>query len=252
MDAYTFTFFRLLSGAIMLLILFLYKNRTIKISLKQNWISAFMLFAYAISFSFAFINLDAGIGTLILFAVVQLTMILIAILKKESVTRKKLFGIALAFAGLTYLLIPNETLNLSFFHVSLMIISGIAWAFYTILGKNANDSVALTTENFTKSIVFLILFYVIFNTNTYITYEGIILACFSGAITSALGYVLWYYVLAKIEIITAGIIQLIVPVISIFLSIVILGEELSLKLIISSMIILCGIVICLVNKKSKS
>ena len=84
--------------------------------------------------------MEAGIGTLILFAVVQLTMIVFAIIKKEHLTAKKAFGIAIAFSGLVYLLFPSEEFSLSLFHTFLMFLSGIAWAFYTILGKTSKNA----------------------------------------------------------------------------------------------------------------
>ncbi len=96
-DAISFTFFRILSGAIFLLLLYFYKNKSLDLNLKSNYLAPFMLFLYAITFSFSYENMAAGIGTLILFAVVQLTMILMAFKHKESLTFRKIFGVFLAF-----------------------------------------------------------------------------------------------------------------------------------------------------------
>lgn len=202
-----------------------------------------MLFLYAISFSYAYINLNAGIGALILFAIVQLTLIVFAFFHKEKISIQKLIGLSIAFAGLVYLLYPRQNFDLSFVHALLMILSGLAWGIYTILGKNSTNATLHTTDNFLKSILYLVIFFFIFVNSIHADTKGIILAVFSGAITSALGYVLWYYILPKISIMTSGVIQLLVPPIAIFLSIFLLGEPLSTTLVISTVVILSGIFI---------
>ncbi len=242
-DAYSFTLFRLLSGTIVLLLILFFKEKRVAINFKNNWLTSFMLFLYAIAFSYAYIDMQAGIGTLILFAVVQLSMILLALRKKEKLTLKKFIGVFIAFLGLTYLLYPNEDFTLSLFHVFLMFISGIAWAFYTVLGKKSLNAMKDTTENFTKSILFIFIFYILFIDSFNLSSYGIFLACISGGLTSGIGYLLWYKVLKNMEIITASIIQLIVPVIAIFLSIILLDEKLSVTLFVGTIIILSGIFI---------
>ena len=247
-DAYSFTFYRLFFGALVLSLLIFFKTKRVEISYKKNWTSSFMLFLYAFTFSYAFMNLNAGIGTLILFAIVQLTIIITAIFQKEKISLQKMFGILLAFAGLVYLLYPRESFELSMAHVMLMIVSGIAWGIYTILGKNSSNALLHTGENFLKSMIFIIICYFIFAQNSFVTSNGILLAFISGGITSAFGYVLWYFVLPKMKMTTAGIIQLIVPVLAILLSILFLNEELSFTLILSSLIILSGITLCIYSK----
>ena len=250
-DAFSFTFFRLFSGSIVLLVILFIRDKKLKISLNKNWISSFMLFLYAIAFSYSYLNLDAGIGALILFAVVQLFIILIALLKKEKLTTQKSIGILIAFLGLSYLLFPEDSFTLSFFHVFLMIISGLAWGAYTILGKNSNDALYHTADNFTKTIIFTVIFYLLFVSQTNISFNGIVLAIISGGITSSLGYLTWYYILPQIQIITSGIIQLIVPPIAIFLGVILLNEELTFKLFISTDIILTGIAIAILSRPKK-
>ncbi len=249
-DAYTFTFFRLFFGSITLVLILLYTKKEFRldIRLKGNWISSLMLFLYAICFSYSYLNMEAGIGTLILFAVVQLSMILVAIFKKEKINLKKFLGISIAFAGLIYLLYPSQEFSLSLFHVLLMVVSGIAWAFYTILGKSSTDALKDTTINFVKTIPYLIVFFLLFAQDLKYSSGGIFLAFLSGSITSAIGYVLWYLVLRNIQIITASVIQLIVPVLAIILSIILLDEKLTLTLILSTSMILGGIFISIYKK----
>ena len=250
-DAFSFTILRIFSGAILLLIIYFYKNRTLNFDMKKNWLSSFMLFLYAICFSYSYINMFAGIGTLILFAVVQLSMILIAIFYKESFSINKILGIIVAFAGLVYLLYPKEDFSISFFHAFLMIISGIAWAIYTVIGKSSTNALFNTTDNFFKASIFVVLFTIFFIDSLKLDFYTSILAISSGAITSALGYLIWYEILPKMQIITASVLQLIVPILAIFLSVIILDEVLGFELLISTFAILFGIFIALFRKKSK-
>ncbi len=250
-DAVSFTFFRILSGAIFLLLIYFYKTKKFDLNLRNNYLAPFMLFLYAITFSFSYENMQAGIGTLILFAVVQLTMIFMAFKHKESLTLQKVFGIVLAFAGLAYLLYPKEDFSLSFFHSFLMIISGVAWAFYTLLGKKSTNAFSSTKDNFFKASLMALVFMIFyFNHLTFDSYT-LFLAIFSGVVTSALGYIIWYMVLPKMDILTAGVLQLLSPVIAIILGILVLNEKLSIELFTSTFIILFGIFITLFKKKSK-
>lgn len=247
-DAFTFTFLRIISGSILLFIIYFYRKKRVDISLKKNWLSGFMLFLYAICFSYSYINMLAGIGTLILFAVVQLSMIFIAFFYKEKMSLNKTFGILIAFSGLVYLLYPKEDFTISYFHTFLMVISGIAWGVYSVLGKNSTNAIFNTTDNFFKASIFTLLFMFLFISEVHLDLYTFCLAVTSGAITSALGYLLWYEILPKIEIITASVLQLLVPIIAIFLSILFLNENLTFELIISTFIILAGISLSLKKK----
>ena len=248
-DAFTFTFLRIISGSILLFIIYFYRKKRVDISLKKNWISGFMLFLYAICFSYSYINMLAGIGTLILFAVVQLSMILIALFYKEKMSLNKIIGIFVAFIGLVYLLYPKEDFTISYFHTFLMVISGIAWGVYSLLGKSSTSAIFNTTDNFFKASIFTLIFMLMFISEVHLDLYTFCLAITSGAITSALGYLLWYEILPKIEIITASVLQLLVPIIAIFLSILFLDESLTLELIVSTILILVGIFIALKRKR---
>lgn len=241
-DPYSFTFLRLFFGTLTLLFILYLKEKRINISFKSNWHSSFLLFSYAIFFSYSYINLNAGIGTLIFYAVVQLLVVFFAFKVKEKFTFFKILGILLTCGGLVYLLYPSSNFELSFIHVLFMIFSAISWAVYTNIGKNGNNPLLNTCENFLKSLVYaLVLFF--FVKDIHLSNYGIILAFISGGITSAFAYVLWYFLLPKLQTTTTGTLQLLVPVITIFLSIFILDEELSLKLFSATVIILLGIFI---------
>lgn len=247
-DAFSFTFLRIFSGAILLLVISFYKNKRLDLNIKKNWLSSFMLFLYAICFSYSYVDMYAGVGTLILFAVVQLSMILIAIFYKERLTPNKIIGVLIAFAGLVYLLYPKEDFSISFFHTFLMIISGIAWGVYSVFGKNSTNAIFNTTDNFSKALIFTLIFMLFFVDSFKLDFYTSFLAILSGTITSALGYLLWYQVLPKIEILTASILQLLVPIIAIFLSIILLDEVLNFEFLVSTFVIIFGIFIALKRK----
>lgn len=250
-DAFSFTMYRILFGAITLILIYLYKRKKLYFSTKTNWLSSLMLFSYAICFSYSFLNIDAGVGTLLLFAVVQLVMVIFSLFHKEKINLQKVSGIFLAMAGLIYLLYPKESFELSLFHAFLMIIAGISWAVYTVLGKKSSDSLYNTTDNFAKALIFVGIFYLLFSPeNSFTSLNGVVLAFISGSITSAVGYLLWYEILPKMQLITAGIIQLFVPVISIVISIVFLNESLTVTLFLSTVIIFAGIILTIFSKKS--
>ena len=249
-DAYSFTFFRLFFGAVTLIIILYFKEKKLNLTLTKNWHSSFMLFLYAICFSYAYVNLDAGLGALILFALVQLTIIITALLKKERLNFKKSLGIIIAFAGLFYLLFPSKDFEISLYHSILMMISGIAWGFYTIFGKNSSNATLNTTDNFVKSLAYLMIFFLFFVKDLHISTYGVTLAFISGGITSSIGYLLWYHILPNIKITTSGILQLLTPPIAIFLGVIFLNEELTLKLALSTIVILSGIFIYLKSKEN--
>lgn len=249
-DPYSFTFLRLFFGSVTLLIILYFKEKKLDLNIKTNWNSSFMLFSYAICFSLAYINLDAGLGALILFAIVQLTTIVVGLFKKEQLTIKKSFGILIAIIGLIYLLLPDKETNISLFHAFLMVLSGIAWGFYTILGKSSKNAILHTTDNFVKSLFFITILTIPFILNLHISSFGVLMAFISGGITSAIGYALWYYLLPNMKIITSGILQLLIPPLAIFLGVIFLNEEFTFKLALSTLIILSGIFIYMKSKEA--
>lgn len=250
-DAFSFTFFRLFFGAVTLVLIYAYKTKNISVNLKSNWLSSFMLFLYAISFSYSFLNMEAGLGTLLLFAVVQIVMLVFSLFHKEKINLQKILGMSIALFGLIYLLYPKESFEVSLYHAFLMIIAGVAWAIYTVLGKKSTSSLYNTMDNFRKAVVFVGLFYILFSPqNTFFDEKGLFLAFISGSLTSAIGYVLWYEALPKMQFITAGIIQLFIPLIAIFISVIFLNEVLTTTLLISTVVIFIGIILTILSKKA--
>ncbi|WP_194089484.1 DMT family transporter [Vibrio hibernica] len=251
-DPYSFTIIRLSSGAIMLWLLL--KGRTHLFSLsssiiKGSWLSAFMLFLYACSFSIAYLSIDTGIGALILFGAVQISMILYSSFTGTKLKLIEFIGIGLAFSGFLYLVLPNlATPSLSGF--ILMSIAGIAWAVYTIRGKRCDDPLSDTAGNFIRSLPFTLLLLIGFLfTPPQLALNGILLAITSGAITSGIGYSLWYVALRGLSATQAGVIQLLVPVIAALGAVIFIAEPITPTFIIASIMILGGIFLVILQSK---
>jgi drug/metabolite transporter (DMT)-like permease len=246
-DAAGFTVVRLLSAALVLLIIISFKNKFNNIS-KGNWTAGFLLFLYAITFSFAYISLDTGTGALILFAAVQITMILWSVIKGDKLQFLEWAGVIIAFTGFMYLVLPGVTAPSPVGFI-LMTIAGIAWGVYSLFGKFSNYPMFDTAYNFFRTIPFVLIIVIFTFNNWHYTFEGILLAIISGSITSGIGYILWYMALGGLTATQAAVVQLFVPVIAAFGGIIFLTESLTLRLLISAILILGGIFIVISGKK---
>lgn len=246
-DAAGFTTTRLVSGALVLLILVETTRKTSDAGQRGNWTSAFMLFLYAVTFSFAYISLNTGTGALILFASVQATMIFFAIWKGERLSLLGSLGLFLALAGLTYLVFPGlEAPSLS--GAALMVVAGIAWGIYSLRGRRSRSPTVVTTDNFLRSIPFVVLISLIFFQNLHMTFKGALYAVLSGGLTSAIGYVIWYAALRGHSATSAALVQLMVPVLAAAGGVVFLSEPVTARLLIASIMIIGGVTLALTQR----
>ncbi|TGK81732.1 DMT family transporter [Leptospira noumeaensis] len=237
-DASSFTSIRLFSGAFTLWLLVCITQRQTIIS--GNWKSAFALFVYAACFSFAYVGLTAATGALLLFGTVQITMIGFGIWKGERLDFTKFFGIILAFGGLVYLLLPGIS-SPSLFSSVFMMIAGLAWGIYSLRGGGSKNPTATTAGNFIKAVPFSIILNIFTFEKININSYGFIFAILSGALASGVGYAVWYSVLPFLKSTKASVIQLIVPVIASLGGVILIAEPLTLRIIVSSVLILFGI-----------
>jgi len=247
-DASGFTIIRLLSGAIILLIiLWVSKNKTSSIK-KGSWFSSSMLFIYAIAFSFAYNSLDTGTGALILFGAVQITMITISTINGNRLHFSEWIGVIISFLGFVYLILPGVTAPSTIGFV-LMSVAGVAWGIYTLNGKSSKYPLMDTTYNFIRTIPLLIILIIIVYNNINYTKEGIWLAVISGGLTSGIGYTIWYIALGGLTATQAAVVQLLVPVIAAFGGVIFISEKITLRLSLASFMILGGILIVVIGKK---
>ena len=246
-DPGMFTSIRLSSGAIVLIVLvFISKERRQEKS-KGSWISAAMLFLYAAAFSYAYVLLETGIGALIVFGVVQITMIASSFISGYRMNGLEWLGILLALAGFLYLLLPGASAP-PLHGFILMTLSGIGWGIYSLRGENSKHPLVDTAYNFLRALPFLILlFYFLAQESNYST-KGILLALLSGIVTSGIGYTIWYAALKGLNSIQASIVQLLVPVLAAIGGVIFVGELISFRLMASSLMILGGILLLIIKR----
>jgi len=244
MDAGGFTVIRLLSGALVLFTIIHIRHRQqrnqIHFQFTKNWFAACMLFTYATAFSFAYITLDTGVGALILFGSVQITMITYSIYTGNRLSIIEWVGLSMAFAGFIYLIYPDLS-SPSAIGFLLMSISGIAWGFYTIQGKYTKTALFDTAQNFIKTLPFIAILALITLPQAQLNLQGILLALLSGGIASGIGYAIWYMALTGLSNSQAAVVQLAVPVIAAIGGAVFVSEEMTLRLIASVTMVLGGI-----------
>lgn len=242
-DAASFTAIRILSGAALLwLVLQMRSHKP-----AGNWFSAGALFVYAAAFSFAYLSLSAGTGALLLFAAVQATMISAGLRAGERLQFSQWCGVALAFAGLLLLLLPGVTAP-SVVGALLMLMAGVAWGIYSLRGKGLADPISATAGNFLRAAPLAIVLGLAFAAHGRITATGVTCAILSGAITSGLGYVLWYSVLPSLPATSAATVQLSVPVIAAIGGVLLLQETVTLRLTIAASAVLGGIALAVIRR----
>ncbi len=246
-DPAAFTSVRLLAGALALLLIVRLTRRDTAIREHGGWTSALALFAYATCFSYAYISLSAGAGALILFGFVQGTMIAMALWSGDRPSRPEWLGWLLACGGLVWLLLPGTEAP-SPGGAVLMSIAGIAWGVYSIRGRQETNALASTCSNFVYSVAFAAILTAITFTSAGITVRGLMLAVLSGALTSGLGYVIWYAALNYISAMQAALVQLSVPAIAAAGGVILLAEPISARLLTAGVLILGGISLALIRK----
>jgi drug/metabolite transporter (DMT)-like permease len=250
-DAASFTAIRIVSGALVLAILL--RTRGVRPMAGGSWLAALMLFSYAAFFSFAYRELSAATGALLLFGAVQMTMMGFALFSGERLGAAKLGGLALALGGLVALLLPGLAAP-PLAEAAFMVAAGASWGVYSILGKRLGDPTAATGGNFMRAVPFaaaLALGAASHSPTTLGTdLHGALYAVLSGAITSGLGYALWYAALPALTATSAAIIQLSVPALAALGGALLLAEPVTTRLLIASVAILGGIALSTAGKRS--
>jgi drug/metabolite transporter (DMT)-like permease len=246
-DALSFTAIRMLSGAVAIGIIAGVANGNYK-KHPGSWISALALSGYATAFSFAFVSLSAGTGALILFAAVQATMIAWGLRQGERPRSLQWGGLLVALAGFVILMLPGVR-KPSLGSAAMMAVAGAAWGVYSIRGGAAVDPVAVTGDNFLRAAIMMVPVYLLFFHTPEISVRGAAWASFSGAVTSGIGYVLWYKALVHLTSARAAVVQLYVPLIAVLGGIVLLDEHPTLGLIFPAVMIVVGVSAYLLGKR---
>jgi drug/metabolite transporter (DMT)-like permease len=249
-DPMSFTTVRLVSGALALFpISRLVAESKSPQRTKESWSSAAALFAYAVCFSLAYVSLSTGVGALILFGSVQVTMIGAALKAGEKPGPAQWIGLAAAMGGLIFLVLPGISAP-DPTGALLMATAGIAWGIYSIRGKGVSTPVAMTAANFIRSAPMAILASAVAYSSLQWQPVGVLLAVISGVVTSGLGYVLWYKTLRSLTTTQASVVQLMVPVLAAFGGIIFLAEQVSVRLIATSVLILGGVALAIASRRT--
>lgn len=260
-DPASFTFIRLFSGALALWLMMTIRNgmmveRTASPLIKSsesalaiprrlslgdgNWISAVALFVYAAGFSFAYITLSAGTGALLLFGAVQATMVLWGLHKGERLNIIQIAGFIIAVTGFVVLVFPGLSAPPLAGSI-LMLGAGVAWGVYSVRGKGERNPGGATAGNFVRAVPFAAALSIIFTPWTHAHPGGVTYAIISGAVTSGLGYVIWYSALPGLRAASAATVQLSVPVLTATGGILLLSEPITLRYLLASIAVLGGI-----------
>lgn len=244
-DPASFTALRLFAGALVLWLLLYTRKRAATVP--GNWAGAFSLFIYAAAFSYAYLHLDAGAGALLLFGAVQLSMITWGLLRGERLHRLQVVGLVLAAAGLVALLLPG-TSTPSLSASCLMVLAGIAWGAYSLLGKGTPDPLAATAGNFIRTLPIVAVLCLVALGSLEWDSAGVVYALLSGGLTSGIGYAIWYAAMPGLAAIQAASVQLSVPLLTALAGSVLLGESLTGRLMLAGVAILGGIALVLRDK----
>lgn len=246
-DPAGFTIIRLLSGMLALWPLLLISQGKASYEKSGSWLSGFMLFLYALLFSYAYISIDTATGALILFGAVQMTLAVVNLLKGNRLSAGEIVGVLFALAGFTYLVLP-ELQKPSLTGFVLMSIAGIAWAMYTVGGQGSSNALRDTSFNFLRATPFVIILLLVTFSSLSLTTYGVVLAIASGVITSGLGYAIWYAALPNLTTTQAGVIQLFVPVIAAFGGVLFASESITPRLMVAAAFVLGGIMMVILSK----
>lgn len=242
----SYTGIRLASGAIVLLLLLGLSQRSLPRPIAGNWRAAASLFGYALAFSIAYIMLGAGTGALILFASVQVGIFGWAIVKGDRPGALEWLGLVVALAAFAWLVSPGLVAPHPVGTV-LMVAAGLCWAAYTLLGRGSKSPLADTSGNFARTLPLAILLLLASLIAGPIHPAAAAYAVASGALASGVGYAVWYAVLPRLPRTTAAIVQLTVPAIAALGGVVLIGEQLTLRLVIASIGIIGGVAIALIG-----
>jgi drug/metabolite transporter (DMT)-like permease len=257
-DAASFTSVRLISGALMLTLLVLGRHRwrgqmitspSRSSGFGGNWMSALALFVYACAFSFSYNKLSTGTGALLLFGAVQATMILTGLWRGERLNARQVGGLLLALLGLVAILSPSlDAPPLG--SALLMLTSGVAWGVYSLRGRGVADPTGDTAGNFLRAALLSVLLSAALLAQQQLDAMGLLYALLSGAVTSGLGYAIWYTVVPRLTRTRAATVQLSVPVLAALAGALFVQEPITVGLLLTAAAVLGDIALVVLNKRA--
>ena len=249
-DAASYTTIRIITGSLTLLVIssWVHRGKSRPASAGAPWTTGVVLFLYAVPFSFAYLSLTAGTGALILFGAVQLTMMIAALRGGERPHLLQWLGLGMALAGLVYLVLPGLGAP-SPAGAALMALAGVAWGRYSLIGRGGADPLQQTTGAFVRALPFVLIVSLLAFQQAHVSTAGVLLASASGALASGVGYTVWYTALSGLTATRAAIVQLLVPILAALGGVMFIGESITLRLIVSAVIVLGGVALALLGRE---
>lgn len=258
-DVISFAALRLMAGAVILGALCGWFGKRTRLFSVQRLVSIVGLLLYIAGFTAAYVGMDAGLGALLLFGTVQVTMFFGAALMREALPALRVVGAVLAMAGLVYLVWPWQAIAQDRISIAMMVLAGVGWGVYSLAGKGSTSALADTAVNFIgAALIFPLLMWAITrDPQMVVTPRGAGFAVMSGAVTSGLGYALWYAILPRLGASIGAVTQLTVPPIAMVAGVSLLGEELTTKALVATIVVLGGVALSILGpaylvKRSKA
>lgn len=249
MDPVSFTTLRLMGGAVLLGLLSRTRGHRPG-SGRLAWGSAITLFLYAIMFSLAYVRIPAAVGALLLFTAVQITMIGAGLHAGERPRLVEWTGLSLSIGGLVVLTSTGLT-RPDVIGTLLMLGAGVGWGVYSLLGHRGGDAVRVNAVSFVRALPIAMGASAIgaWLGATRLDAVSVVLALTCGALTTGLGYVVWYAALRGLTATRAAIVQLSVPPLAAAGGMLFLGESFPSRLGVASFLILGGIAVAVVGRR---
>ncbi|MCT7358482.1 DMT family transporter [Thalassolituus pacificus] len=252
LDPLIFSLLRLGSGALTLTLLLLL-NRRPQLQ-RRDLVTGSALLLYALAFAYAYLALDTGVGAFILFATVQLSLLLVAHRRGQRLQGMALAGVVISFIGLVMLLLPGNELP-DLIPSALMLLSGLGWAAFVVLGQGSAQPLRDVQGAFVSATLLLLPLFGwwwvqdasvdVDGFVSALTWQGILLALASGVLASGLGYWGWYRLLPALGLQRAAQLQLLVPVLATLLGSLILAEIPDMLSLLAMALIITGVLIAL-------
>jgi drug/metabolite transporter (DMT)-like permease len=253
-DPASFMLIRLMAGAFALVLLARVQRPQADLR-RGSWLSAALLVGYAAPFSYAYLRIGAGVGALVLFGTVQVTMMSWGFIRGERPRPGEWLGLVVAFAGLSALTLPGAS-RPDLRSLSLMLVAGLAWGAYSLRGRRSGDPLGATAGNFVRGLPLAVLLVAAIRLCSptvvalHATPAGVALAVASGAFASGVAYTFWYTALPGLTAWLAALVQLTVPVLAAVGAIALLDEHTTPRLIGSGLAVLGGVTLALLTRMS--
>ncbi|MFC0445098.1 DMT family transporter [Pseudidiomarina halophila] len=259
MDPARFTLLRLVSGAMVLALLVFFTRRK-QIAVQQlrpetqaslSWWGALWLVTYALAFAYAYVGIATGVGALVLFTAVQFSMLAISAWRGERYSVVEILGVACALSGFVYLVWPQLAAPVSVVSLLAMVLAGAAWGAYSTLGRGSPTPLLDTRIHFYRAVLLASPVLFIIEWQQQWSLPAVVLALTSGALTSAVGYAIWFKVLPHLRVTTAAVGQLSVPIIAALGGILFVNEPIESRFVIASAVILLSIFVVIKSRSNK-